>query len=94
MHWLLGRYLLKMARYITLVNLLADREIYPEYPTCRDRSAELADHVLSWLNDPMERARCVDQLRVVRNEVGQTGACDRATDYLLASLCSQHRPAA
>jgi len=93
-HWLLGRYLLKMARYITLVNLLADREIYPEYPTCRDRSAELADHVLSWLNDPMERARCVDQLRLVRNEVGQTGACDRAADYLLVSLSSQQRPAA
>lgn len=82
-HWLLGRYVLKMARYITLVNLLADAEIYPEYPTCRDRSRELAGHILGWLNDPARRAACVEQLRAVREEVGQTGACQRAAGFLL-----------
>lgn len=93
-HWLVGRYLLKMAKYITLVNLLADREVYPEYPTCRDRSAELAGHVLKWLNDPLEHARCVEQLRAVKNEVAQPGACDRAAAFLLGAMKKAKRSAA
>ncbi len=92
-HWLAGRYVLKMARYITLVNLLGGKEIYPEYPTCRDRSVELAGHVLKWLNDPAARAECVRELRAVRDAVGRTGACNRAAAFLLESLTSSRRAA-
>ena len=93
-HWFAGTYLLKTARYITLVNLLADREIYPEYPTCRDRSEELASHVLAWLNDPEKRSRCVEQLRTLRDEIGKPGACDRAATFLLETLKGTARSAA
>ena len=86
MIWLLGRYLLKKAKYITLVNLLAEKEIYPEYPTCRDRSAELAGHVLKWLNDPQAMADTVEDLRAVRSEVARPGACDRAAEFLLNAI--------
>ena len=85
-HSFVGHQLLKMAKYITLVNLLADREIYPEFATCRDRTSELAGHALRWLNDPVERAKCVEQLQAVRDEVGRPGACDRAATFLLESL--------
>ena len=93
-HSFVGHQLLKMAKYITLVNLLADREIYPEYATCRDRTSELAGHVLQWLNDPAERAKCIEQLQAVRDEVGRTGACDRAATFLLETLGSRARSVA
>ena len=85
-HSFVGHSLLKMTKYITLVNLLANREIYPEFATCRDRTSELAGHALRWLNDPMERAKCVEQLQAVRDEVGRPGACDRAATFLLETL--------
>ena len=38
--------------YITLVNLLANEEVYPEFPTDRDPSEAVAARVLEFLNDP------------------------------------------
>jgi lipid-A-disaccharide synthase len=84
--WLIGAYVLKTAPFITLVNLLAREEVYPEYPTCRDRSADLAEHVLKWLDEPGAKETTVAQLRRVRDAVAQPGACDRAAEFLLHSL--------
>ena len=53
---------LKIARklvkipYITLVNLLAGEELYPEFPTDRDPSKEVAARVLEILNDAEQAA--------------------------------------
>jgi lipid-A-disaccharide synthase len=80
------RPLLLKAKFITLVNLLADRLIYPEFASRHDRSAETVPHLLNWLNDPAARAACVEQLRAVRNEVGRPGACERAADFLLDAI--------
>jgi lipid-A-disaccharide synthase len=84
--WLLGNYIFLRTNHITLVNLLAGKTVFPEFPTCRDRSKELADHVLEWLNDPETKARTVEQLRAVREEVGRPGACDRAAEFLIEQL--------
>ena len=46
----LGR-LFKTAPYISLVNLLAGKELYPEYLTDRCEMTPIAAHVLRWLND-------------------------------------------
>lgn len=75
-------------KHITLVNLLARREVFPEYPTCLDRSADLARHVLRWLNDPAARAETVASLRQLRDEIARPGACDRAAEYLLKPLAA------
>lgn len=92
--WLAAEYLLMDTKYFTLVNLLANREVYPEFGTCRDRTAELADRLLNWLNNPKEHARCVEELRTLRNEVARPGACDRAADFLLKTLTNPQRSAA
>jgi lipid-A-disaccharide synthase len=89
--WVLGTYLLKKTKHFTLVNLLAGREVYPEYGTTRNRSTELAANLLTWLNDPAARAACVEQLRAVKSEVARPGACDRAAAFLLESI---RKPAA
>ena len=44
-------HLLKNVRYITLVNLLADKELFPEYFGRGCPAETLAGHVLGWLND-------------------------------------------
>ena len=71
--------------YITLVNLLADAAVYPEYAASSDRSAEVAGHVLAWLNDPAAMAERVEQLGAVKAAVARPGACDRAAAFLLAA---------
>lgn len=71
-------------RYITLVNLLADESVYPEYATPTDRSAEVAGHVARWLGDPAAMAGRVDKLRAVKAAVAKPGACDRAAAFLLS----------
>lgn len=82
----LARRVLLRVRYITLVNLLADEELYPEFATSRDCTADIAAHVLDWLNDPAARAARVERLRRLRDEVARPGACDRAAEFLLAAV--------
>src|SRR5262245_28343088 len=68
------RFDLKMAKmlvkvpYITLVNLLANEEVYPEFPTDRDPSAAVASRVVELLNDPARREAVVQKLEVLCTE--------------------------
>jgi lipid-A-disaccharide synthase len=82
----LARRLLLRVRYITLVNLLAAEEIYPEYATSRDCSSDIAAQVLDWLNDSAARAARIERLRRLRDEVACPGACDRAAEFLVAAV--------
>ncbi|WP_165231791.1 lipid-A-disaccharide synthase [Aquisphaera insulae] len=66
------------AKFITLVNLLADAEIMPEYLTTRDVSVELAAHARTWLDDPIARARATANLAALRLRVARPGASQRA----------------
>jgi lipid-A-disaccharide synthase len=79
---LLGQ-MFKTCRYISLVNLLADAELFPEFLTDRDESESIARHILGWLNDPAARnERCVE-LMALRQRVVQPGACERAAEFVL-----------
>ena len=82
------------AKYITLVNLLADEEIYPELFTSRDESAKIAEHILGWLNDPASRSTTVSRLEALRARVAVPGACDRAAEFLLGTQAKGLRAAA
>ena len=45
--------------YISLVNLLAGKELYPEFLSHRDEAEGMAAHVLRWLDDrPAYDALC------------------------------------
>ena len=80
------------SKYISLVNLLADDEVFPEYLTWRDVSDELVRWALSWLDDSEARAQATASLVKVRNLVAQPGASDRAAQHIAAWL-SEHRTA-
>ncbi|MDR3634158.1 MAG: lipid-A-disaccharide synthase [Isosphaeraceae bacterium] len=82
------------SKYISLVNLLADREVMPEYLTGVDVSDELAGWALRWLNDPTERAKASATLTALRDRVTVPGASDRAAAHILESLAAKAASAA
>jgi lipid-A-disaccharide synthase len=77
------------AKYISLVNLLADEEVFPEYLTWRDASGDLVRWALAWLDETEERARTTASLDALRRRVAHPGATDRAAERIVARLVRQ-----
>ncbi|HEY2892638.1 MAG TPA: hypothetical protein VGJ16_00435, partial [Pirellulales bacterium] len=95
----------RRVKYITLVNLLAAKEVFskaklpiaevdnrdpdvlfPEYLTCEDKSAQLAEHAVEWLTNDKARQELIARLARLRAEVAHGGASSRAADYMMAQL--------
>lgn len=74
------------SKYISLVNLLADREVFPEYLAPGDVSKELAGWAATWLGDPVAKAHKVAELNALRTKVAVPGASDRAAARILEFL--------
>lgn len=70
----------------------ADKALFPEYPTCQDKSARLAAHVVEWLTDEQKHARLVRRLAELKAEVGHGGASVTAANYILGELQRVERP--
>jgi lipid-A-disaccharide synthase len=79
--------------YISIVNLLADRELFPEFLTRHDPSADVAERLIGWLNDPPALARVRADLAAVRERVARPGACRRAAE-VIAGVARSRRAAA
>ncbi len=84
------------ARYISLVNLLADDEVFPESLTWKDAAPDLVRWALAWLDDTEERAVRTHALAVLKRRVAHPGATDRAAERIVARLSRTiaSRPAA
>ncbi len=78
------------AKYISLVNLLADAEVFPEYLTWRDVSNDLARWADAWLGDSVARLEATSALIKLRDVVAQPGASDRAAQHIAAWLSDRH----
>jgi lipid-A-disaccharide synthase len=81
--------LFKTSDYISLVNLLAGKELYPEYLTDRCEAEAISGHVLRWLNDPAANEEVRAELVALRARVAEPGACERAARYVLQRLQQQ-----
>ena len=79
----------KTTEFITLVNLLAGRELYPEFLTAGNPSDEIAGRVVTWLREPTARDELVRQLEEVRQSVAVPGACERAATYIAERLSAR-----
>jgi lipid-A-disaccharide synthase len=79
--WIMPRVL--KVPYITLVNLMAGEELFPEIVSSRDESARVAGHILTWLNDAEARAALVAKLEALRARAAVPGACARAAQFLV-----------
>lgn len=56
----------------------ADRAVFPEYLTYRDRSADMAGHLIGWLKEPDQRAQAARRLAELKRELDWQGAAGRA----------------
>jgi lipid-A-disaccharide synthase len=89
----LGKLMIR-CKYITLVNLLTDRLLFPEYVTSGNVGDELAGHVLHWLEDPDAYEGLCGDLAALRRRVAEPGACDRAAAAVLELARGRKRRAA
>jgi lipid-A-disaccharide synthase len=76
----------RQCKYISIVNLLADAEVFPEFLTDRNPAPQVAEHLLRWLDEPLAVTNVQIQLAVLRDRVGAPGACTRAAEKI-AALC-------
>ena len=60
--------------------------LMPEYLTCEDRTAEMAEHIVGWLADPASRKERVAQMGELKGRVAQGGASAGAAEYILREL--------
>jgi lipid-A-disaccharide synthase len=65
-------------KYITLVNLLAEEMLYPEFATAKCEAAAVSAAMLHWLNDERAYAEVCRELLALRERVARPGACERA----------------
>lgn len=81
------------SKYISLVNLLADAEVFPEYLTPFDVSADLASWADCWLSDPKAHAAASRALADLRDRVARPGASERAAGRIVAEVDGRRRGA-
>jgi len=70
----------------------AEKVPFPEYPTCEDKSKQIAAHVVEWLTDEREYARRVTMLRELKAKYAHPGATSRAAEYILSQLSARRVP--
>ena len=85
-----GRWFIK-SPYISLVNLLAEKELFPEFLTDRCKAEAMAGRILNWLNDPNAYKEICGQLVALRERVARPGACARTADFILEVLKGRHQ---
>jgi lipid-A-disaccharide synthase len=81
-----GVRLFKTCRYISLVNLLADKEVFPEYLGYCFDPAVVGGHVLRWLNNASAYKAVLADLDQLKKQVVRTGACRQAASSILEAL--------
>jgi lipid-A-disaccharide synthase len=81
-------------RFMSLPNLIADRELMPEFPFSRpvDRNVRLMTARLDhWLGEASSLARVRREMVQLRSEVAQTGGIARAAEVLVDQI-ERRRP--
>ena len=66
-----------------------EQVLFPEYPTCGDKSAAVAKHAIHWLTDEPARQTLIHRLEDLRSRIAGGGASKRSAEYLLRHLPSR-----
>ncbi len=80
-----GRLLVKVD-YLGMPNVLANREIVPEFIQHRARPDDLANAVLRLIDDPNARQQMIWEFDKVAAMLGESGASERAAKAILAEI--------
>jgi lipid-A-disaccharide synthase len=73
-------------KYITLVNLLGDKPLYPEFASDRCQAVDVAQAMLHWLDDDTAYAKTCRELLALREQAARPGACARAAQRVVEAL--------
>jgi lipid-A-disaccharide synthase len=87
---MLARLIVK-CKYYSLVNLLLDKPLFPEYLGARLPAEKIAGSVLRWLEDPAAYGAVKGELAALRERVAIPGACDRAAEVVLKAVGGTRR---
>lgn len=75
--------------FITLTNLIAGREIMPEFVSGGNPEADIraiSDRLIEWCRNPEARNAVRDEMQTIASEVAVTGATKRTAEYLIEQL--------
>jgi lipid-A-disaccharide synthase len=87
-HWfgIMGSWVFKRSPFISLVNLLAGKQLFPEYLSMNCQAEPMAEDILHWLNDREAYEEVCGELKTLRERVAHPGACDRAAEAIVDLL--------
>src|SRR5437764_11247309 len=80
-----GRLLVKV-KYLGMPNVLANKEVVPEFIQHRAQPHNLASAVLRLLDDSMARQEMIWEFDKIGGQLGESGASDRAAQAILAEI--------
>jgi len=80
-----GRLLVKV-KYLGMPNVLADKEIVPEFIQHRARPKDLAKAAAHLLDDSSGRKRMISEFDKIAAQLGESGASERAAKAILAEI--------
>ncbi|MCP4345721.1 MAG: lipid-A-disaccharide synthase [Desulfobacterales bacterium] len=80
--YLVGKALIKV-KNISLVNLIAGKEIVPELIQDKASPENIAEMAIKMLKDPEKLERMRNELLVIRNKLGSPGASERVADIAM-----------
>jgi lipid-A-disaccharide synthase len=78
--------LMMQTRFLGMPNVLADREIVPEFLQHEARPKKIAESLLQLMNDSPRRAQMVADFEAVIAKLGETGASEKAARAILSEL--------
>jgi len=67
-------------------NAPTDELLFPEYPTWRDCSDQIAGHAIGWLKNEESRQQLIQRLTTLRQEVAGGGASATAAEYIVQAV--------
>jgi len=79
------------SKFICLVNLIADRELYPEFLTDHCPAEAMAKQIGTWLTDPAAYTALVSDLDALCAQVSMPGACERTAHSIMRTLRGDKR---
>jgi lipid-A-disaccharide synthase len=80
-----GRLVVKV-KYLGMPNVLADKEIVPEFIQHRARPKDLAKAVVRLLDDPIAREQMISAFDKIAAQLGESGASERAAKAILSEI--------
>jgi lipid-A-disaccharide synthase len=76
----------KTSPYISLVNVLAGKELFPEFLTDRCEAEAISRNMLNWLTNAIVYEETRQEMAKLKKLVAEPGACERAAWFILSRI--------